>query len=74
LSPIWINIVMAIGAFSVADLSLYFGYQLFLAGATGRFKFSASPAGLDLAPGIGFALFGVIVAVYAIWHLVASSC
>lgn len=39
---------MAIGAFSVADLSLYFGYQLFLAGATGRFKFSASPAGLDL--------------------------
>lgn len=38
----WISIIAAIGAFSVALESIYLGYRLFLASATGEFKFEAS--------------------------------
>jgi hypothetical protein len=74
---IWICITTAIGAFSVADLSLYFGYRLFLAGVTGQFKFAATIAGgsvglESIAPGVGFALFGMFVAICAIRRLIAG--
>jgi len=54
----WISIIAAIGAFSVALESIYLGYRLFLAGATGEFKFEASVKGgsvglKSLAPGLG---------------------
>ncbi|MBV8450919.1 MAG: hypothetical protein JOZ29_01425 [Deltaproteobacteria bacterium] len=38
----WISIIAAIEAVSVALESIYLGYRLFLAGATGEFKFEAS--------------------------------
>ena len=79
MSPIWISLTTAIGAFSVANLSIYLGYRLFVAGATGQFKFQASAAGgsvglESVAPGIVFALVGMFIALYAVWHLVATSC
>ncbi|MBM3551111.1 MAG: hypothetical protein FJX45_04955 [Alphaproteobacteria bacterium] len=78
MSPVWITIVTAAGAFSVSLLSIYLGYKLFLAGATGAFNFGAQSAvgsvGLEsVAPGIAFAAFGMIVAVYALYKLIASS-
>lgn len=74
MSGVWISIVVGIGGFAVALLSIYLGYELFLAGATGAFKFSVQGAGTTVgleavAPGIGFALFGAIVAVYTIRKL-----
>lgn len=73
-----ITIVVAIGAFSVSSLSIYFGYRLFLNGATGKFKFNAKlgsgSVGLEsLAPGIGFALFGAGIAIYALFRLVGET-
>jgi hypothetical protein len=77
-SAVWISIITAIGAFSVADLSIYLGYRLFVAGATGQFKFEASAAGgsvgvESIAPGIGFAAFGMFVALYALRRLMAKT-
>lgn len=73
MSPIWISIGSGVGGFSVALLSIYLGYELFLAGATEAFKFSmqgGATVGLEaVAPGIGFALFGASVAVYTIRKL-----
>jgi hypothetical protein len=70
----WISIVTAIGAFSVAIESIYLGYRLFLAGASGEFKFKASvksgSVGVkSVAPGLGFALFGAFVAAWAVYRL-----
>jgi hypothetical protein len=67
----WITVIVGIGGFSVAIESIFLGYELFLAGATGTFKFSMGNGGTtvgleSVAPGIGFALFGAIVAVYTI--------
>jgi hypothetical protein len=67
-STVWISLVAGVGAFSVSLLSIYLGYELFLAGATGAFKFSAQGAGASvgvesLAPGIAFAFFGAAIAV-----------
>ncbi len=78
LSRVWISIVTAIGAFSVSLLSIYLGYLLFLAGATGQFKFRAEVAsgsvGLEsVAPGLAFALFGMIVAAIALSKLIKRS-
>jgi hypothetical protein len=70
----WISIVAAIGAFLVALQSIYLGYRLFLAGATGDFKFKASMGGgsvglKSIAPGLAFALFGAIVAFWTVYRL-----
>jgi hypothetical protein len=72
---VWISIVTAIGAFSVALLSIYLGYRLFLEGATGAFKFSAQAAGSSvgfesIAPGLAFAFFGMAIAAYALFRLI----
>lgn len=74
MNPIWISIVVGVGGFSVALLSIYLGYELFLAGATGAFKFSMQGAGTtvgieSVAPGIGFAAFGAFVGYYTIRKL-----
>lgn len=73
----WISIVTAIGAFVVSGLSIYLGYRLFLVGATGGFTFSSSLKGLgfDLAstaPGLGFAIFGMIIALMALNKLIGK--
>jgi hypothetical protein len=74
ISPIWISIVVGVGGFCVGLLSIYLGYELFLAGAVGQFKFSVqggnTTVGLEsVAPGIGFALFGAAVSIYTIRKL-----
>lgn len=78
-SNVWISIAAAAGAFVVSALSIYLGYRLFLAGATGEFKFRAElgrgAVGLEsIAPGIGFALFGALIAIYALFKLIAPNC
>jgi hypothetical protein len=72
-----ITIVTAIGAFCVSSLSIYVRYLLFIAGATGTFKFRGEAGkvkvGLEsVAPGLGFALFGMFVALYALHKLIAG--
>jgi hypothetical protein len=74
-STVWVSIVTALGAFSVSNLSIYLGYRLFLAGATGQFKFEVSvlrgSVGVEsIAPGIGFAVFGMFIALYALRCLI----
>ena len=76
---VWISLVVAVGSFAVSGLCIFLGYKLFVIGATGGFKFSSSITQgwiLDLAsaaPGLGFALFGMIVAVYALKTLIRKS-
>jgi len=70
----WISLVAAIGAFFVSLLSIYLGYRLLLAGATGEFKFKASMNGgsvgsESVAPGLAFALFGAFIAWWALYRL-----
>ena len=73
---VWISLVTAIGSYTVSGLCIFLGYKLFVIGATGGFKFSSSITQgwiLDLAsaaPGLGFALFGMIIAVYALRKLI----
>ncbi len=72
----WISIVAAVGAFFVSALSIYLGYRLFLAGATGEFKFKASMSGgsvgfESVAPGLAFAFFGAGLAFWALYRLLA---
>jgi len=57
LTPTWISIVTAIGAFCVSAISIFLGYKLFLARATGAFKFAVRAhghsAGFEsVAPGV----------------------
>jgi hypothetical protein len=78
LSTVWVSIVAGIGAFSVSLRSIYLGCELFLAGATGAFKFSAQglggTVGLEsLAPGIAFAAFGAAVAAYPLRKLMGKN-
>jgi hypothetical protein len=66
--------VAAIGAFSVSFLSIYLGYRLFLAGATGEFKFKASLSGGSVgikkrSAGTGVSLFGALLAGWAMYRL-----
>jgi len=63
-STVWISIVAGAGAFSVSLLSIYLGYNLFIAGATGAFKFTAQSAGSSVGiesvtPGIAFAFLAL---------------
>lgn len=78
MSPVHISIVTAIGAFSVSALSIFLGYKLFIAGATGAFQFSvesgkAKASLLSVAPGLGFAAFGMGIAIYALKRLIGVS-
>jgi hypothetical protein len=75
MSTIWISLVAGIGAFSVSLMSIYLGYALFLAGATGEFKFTVDGPGAtvglaSVAPGIAFAFFGAAIAIYALRKLI----
>ena len=77
-TPVHISIVTAIGAFSVSGLSIFLGYRLFVAGATGAFQFVVKSGGvtatlLSVAPGLGFAFFGMGIALYAVRRLIGSS-
>ena len=77
-STVWISIVTSIGAFTVSALSIFLGYKLFLAGATGQFQFSVSSGKvsavlLSVAPGLGFAAFGMLIAVFALFKLIGGS-
>ena len=77
MSPVWISITTAVGAYSVSLLSIYLGYLLFLSGATGQFEFSAKAGdgsvGLSsIAPGIAFAFFGMAIAIYATYRLIGK--
>ena len=77
-STVWISIVTSIGAFTVSGLSIFLGYKLFLAGATGQFQFSVSSGKvsavlLSVAPGLGFAAFGMLIAVFTLFKLIGSS-
>jgi len=61
----------------VAALSIYLGYELFLAGATGEFQLSvtkgnASASLLSVAPGLGFAAFGMVISSVALFKLIRS--
>jgi hypothetical protein len=58
-------------------MSIWLGYKLFIAGATGEFKFSAETekrkVGLtSVAPGLGFALFGMLIAIFALYKLIGG--
>jgi hypothetical protein len=79
LPTVWISIVTAIGAFVVSTLSIFLGYKLFLAGATGAFRFTARGAGSSVgfesvAPGLAFAAFGAAIAAWALYKLIAAPC
>ncbi len=76
-SPVWITIIVSIGSFSVSALSIYLGYKLFLAGATGEFQLSvakgdASASLLSVAPGLAFALFGMVISIVTLLKLIKS--
>lgn len=78
MSTVWISVITALGAFAVSLLSIYLGYLLFLAGATGVFKFSAQVAGgsvgfESVAPGLAFAFFGAAIASVALFKLIGRS-
>ena len=77
MGAVWISIVTAIGAFAVSLLSISLGYRLFVLGATGAFKFEASAGGgsvglESVAPGLAFALFGALIAAYALRRLIGN--
>ena len=77
MSHFWITIVCATGGYSVAAFSIFLGYKLLLAGATGQFSFEAGVFGgtfrpKSVAPGIGFASFGMVIAIDTTWHLVSG--
>lgn len=74
----WISIVAGVGSFLVSLLSIFLGYQLFMIGAQGGFKFSAQAAGSSVglesvAPGLAFALFGACIAIYALRKLMGKN-
>ena len=75
----WIRIITSIGAFAVAGESIYYGYKLFLIGATGGFTiYSTQERGIGFylastTPGIGFAACGVVIAVVALFRLIEKT-
>lgn len=76
-TTVHITIFATIGAFSVSALSIFLGYKLFVAGATGRFMFSvvkgeAAVNFFSVAPGLGFALFGMLIAIYALRKVIRT--
>jgi len=77
LTPFHISIVTAIGAYCVSALSIFLGYELFIAGATGAFQVTIQAKGvtgsiLSVAPGLAFAGFGMAIAVYALKKLIGG--
>lgn len=69
-----ISYIVAVGAFAVAALAIYLGYDLFLRGATGEFKLLAGFFSLvSVAPGLGFAAFGAAIAWRALGVLIGKS-
>lgn len=77
-TTIHISLATAVGAFSLAALSLVLGYLLIVGGATGEFKFTFSAGVVQLnlfalLPGLAFAAFGMIIAVVAIRALMGVS-
>ena len=77
-TTVHISIFTADGAFSVSALSIYLGYKLFVLGATGAFQFAVengqTKATLaSVAPGLGFAAFGMLIDGYALRRLIGSS-
>ena len=72
-----ISIITALGAFCVSGLCIVLGYKLFVAGATGAFQVTFQSQGstgtlLSVAPGLGFALFGMFIAIFALWKLIGK--
>ncbi len=72
-----ISVVTSVGAFSVAALSIWCGYQLFLMGAQGDFKFEAAagPGSVgfaSVAPGLAFAFFGAFLAAWSVYRLIGK--
>ncbi len=72
-----ISIITSIGAFVVSALSIFLGYKLFVFGATGAFHFSSNIGGIKLdlisvAPGLGFALFGMVISWKALDTLISK--
>jgi hypothetical protein len=64
--------IEVIGAFAVSALCIYLGYKLFVAGATGAFKFSANYRGTgvgleSVAPGLLFIFLGAVIALWALY-------
>ena len=56
----------------ISFFSLYFGYELTLQGAKGEFAISSELEGMQgyiasLSPGIGFGLFGCVIALGSYW-------
>lgn len=72
-----ISIVTAIGAFSVAGISIYCGYDLFRLGVETKVAISASSASESIelyavTPGIPFLVFGVYISRKALNTLIGS--
>lgn len=72
-----ISIITSIGAFSVSALTIFLGYNLFILGVTGGFHFSSNMGSITLdlisaAPGLGFALFGMIISWKALSVLISK--
>ena len=70
-----ITYVAEAGSFLLSAMSIYLGYKLFVLGAKGEFKFEASvgqgKVGVaSVAPGIGFAVFGMALACFTVWHVI----
>ena len=70
-----ISIITSVCAFLTGALSIYLGYKLFILKATGSFEISISIRGFDLSfiswvPGLGFALFGMVIAWKALSSLI----
>jgi hypothetical protein len=66
-SPVYISIVTAIGAFSVAALAIWCGYLLIQSGTSGALEVSVEVRGVKVnfftyIPGIAFGLFGAAIA------------
>ncbi|MEQ8404062.1 MAG: hypothetical protein RKE49_03110 [Oceanicaulis sp.] len=77
-SPVWISLTVSIGAYLVAALSIYLGYDLYRLAATGEFGFQGGAGGsrielVSTAPGIGFALFGAALSAFATFRLIGTS-
>jgi hypothetical protein len=74
---IWISVATVVFSLSCAIICIYLGYQLFVLGATGAFKFSASAGGgsvglESVAPGLAFAFFGAGLAFFTVWRVIGK--
>ena len=77
ITPVWATVISATGGYSLAALSIFLGYELLLSGTTGQFGLEATFFGgtfglKSVAPGIGFALFGMVIAIHTTRHLLSG--